>query len=71
MGNLGIYVDGNEAHGPHRSQEKQFQPINTYAQIYDYIMKLIKKKYHDHVHLFLLFNYIFPLKGQDCSFEQT
>ena len=51
--------------------EKKFQAINTFAQIYDYIMKLIKKKYHDLVHLFLLFNYIYPLKGQDCSFEQT
>ena len=33
-----------EAHGPHRSPEKQFQSINTFAQSYYYTIKLINRK---------------------------
>ena len=33
-----------EAHGPYSSTDKQFQSINTFAQSYDYTIRLIKKK---------------------------
>ena len=35
-----------EAHGPHRSLEKQFQSINTFAKSFGYTKTLIKKKNH-------------------------
>ena len=33
-----------EAHGPHHSPEKQFQPINTLAQSKEYAISLREKK---------------------------
>ena len=47
-----------EAHGPHRSPEKQFKSINTY----DYIIMLIKRRKKP---LLTLWDFICP------SFEQT
>ena len=35
-----------EAHGPHRSPEKQFQPINTLAQSKEYAITLEKKPHY-------------------------
>ena len=37
-------LDKQEAHGPHRSSERQFESINISVQSYDYTITLIKRK---------------------------